>query len=120
MKTLILALLLVISNIFAQSRGFVHPLDFNGTEIEKQKVIKFIGVNVKEQYSKIGLDDAVTLRMMEKAELKAFKELTKVNNRSLLDKVIKTYCEIGMCNYQTILMMYKEQAKASQEELRWE
>ena len=65
------------------------------------------------------MDNPSTLRMMEKEELKCFKELTKVKNRKLLDRVINTYCKLGMCNYNTILMMYKEESKASTEELEW-
>lgn len=52
-----------------------------------------------------------TLRMMEKEELNSFKELTKVENRKLLDAVIRQYCSIGMCNYNTILMMYNDKIK---------
>jgi hypothetical protein len=65
------------------------------------------------------MSDPSTLRMMEKENLKAFKELIKVNNKSLLQNVIKTYCSIGMCNYTTILMMYKQQSKDSKETLKW-
>ena len=57
--------------------------------------------------------------MMEKENLKAFKELLKVKNISLLKSVEKSYCDIGMCNYNTILMMYKEQSKAATESLKW-
>ena len=57
--------------------------------------------------------------MMENEELKSFKKLTKVQNRKLLDGVIQQYCGIGMCNYNTILMMYNEQNKASKENLEW-
>ena len=56
---------------------------------------------------------------MEKEELKCFKELTKVSNVNLLKNVIKTYCDIGMCNYNMILMMYREQEKSSNENLSW-
>jgi len=79
----------------------------------------YIKDNVKEQYSKIGMGDPSTLRMMENEELKSFKELTQVKNRKLLDSVIRQYCGIGMCNYNTILMMYNEQNKASKENLKW-
>lgn len=65
------------------------------------------------------MGDPSTLRMMEKEELNSFKQLTKVSNRKLLDDVINQYCNIGMCNYNTILMMYNEQEKASKEELGW-
>jgi hypothetical protein len=112
-----LSIILCISVSFAQTSGFIHPLDYKVKD--KQKVLDFIKMNVKETYTKIGMGDPLTLRMMEKGELDAFKELTKVKNRELLDKVITTYCEMGMCTYTTILMMYKEQLKASTETLDW-
>ena len=57
--------------------------------------------------------------MMEDENMSAFKELIQVTNTALLRQVIDTYCEIGMCNYSTIWMMYEEQAKASNKSLRW-
>jgi len=110
-------LLLMTSNAFAAQ--LAHPLDFNGTEKEKNYVISYIKNNVKDSYSKIGMGDPSTLRMMENEELSSFKKLTKVDNRKLLDGVIRQYCNIGMCNYNTILMMYNEQNKASKEKLKW-
>lgn len=120
MKRLFLILILFIpSLIFAQSSGFIHPLEYKDTEANRAKVIEYIKSNVKKTYSEIGMDNPSTLRMMEKEELRCFKELTQVKNRKLLDRVINTYCEIGMCNYNTILMMYNEELKASSEELEW-
>ena len=113
----LIIVLFVCSALFAE--GFIHPLDFRGTEQEKQAVIAFIQENVKETYTAIGMGNPATLRMMEKVELGAFKELTQAKNRKLLDGVIETYCSIGMCNYSTISMMYEEQLKASQEKLAW-
>lgn len=104
---------------FLSADGFIYPLDFKGTEQEKQAVIVFIQENVKETYAAIGMDDPSTLRMMEKAELEAFKKLTEVKNRKLLDDVIETYCSIGMGSYSTIFLIYEEQLKASQEKLAW-
>ena len=112
-------MLFIPSLIFAQSSGFIHPLEYKDTEANRAKVIEYIKSNVKKTYSEIGMDNPSTLRMMEKEELRCFKELTKVINRKLLDRVINTYCEIGMCNYNTILMMYNEELKASSEELEW-
>ena len=57
--------------------------------------------------------------MMEQENLNAFKELLTAKNKSLLKKVEKTYCDIGMCNYSTILMMYKEEERASNKSLEW-
>ena len=108
--------------IFANSVSAVepiHPLDFKGTEEEKQRVIAYIEQNVKETYTAIGMGDPSTLRMMENEELNSFKALMKKENRDLLDNVIRQYCSIGMCNYSTILMMYNEQNKASKQKLEW-
>lgn len=113
----IFSIFLLSSKLYAQS--FVSPINFVETELNKQRVIEFIKKQVKEDYSAIGMDDPMTLRMMENENLKAFKELTKVTDTILLREVIKTYCEIGMCNYSTILMMYREQEKASKKELKW-
>jgi hypothetical protein len=114
----LLFLTLLLGNVLFAD-GLIHPLDFKGSEVEKERVIKFIEENVKETYTALGMGDATTLRMMEKEELKCFKELTSVQNRELLDQVISTYCSIGMCNYSTILMMYNEELKASSESLSW-
>ncbi|PFG54143.1 hypothetical protein ATG98_3347 [Marinobacter sp. LV10R520-4] len=114
--TLVLAMMLPLSS---SASSLIHPLDFKGTEDEKANVIAQITVSVKQTYSQIGMGDPSTLRMMEKEELNSFKKLRKVKNRKLLDGVIDQYCNIGMCNYNTILMMYNEQSKASKEELNW-
>ena len=119
-RTICLALILfLLSSINVFAANFVHPAEFTGTKAEKEQVLAFIEQDVKERYTKIGMGDPSTLRMMEKNELEAFKQLTKVTNRALLDSVIKQYCNIGMCNYDTILMMFNEQNKASNEKLSW-
>lgn len=114
---LLFGIVLFTSNLFAQT--FVSPIGFTSNETNKNMVIAYIKKDVKDTYSKIGMNDPITLRMMEKENLEAFKALTKVSNRSLLKDVIKTYCDIGMCNYTTILMMYNEQNKASNKSLEW-
>jgi hypothetical protein len=120
MKNLIVIITLILATAFVYAADFVHPLDFEDTEEERQKVIQYIESVVKETYSKIGMDDPSTLRMMEREHLDCFKKLTKVtDNRALLDRVIKTYCDIGMCDYSTIWMMYQEESKASKEKLTW-
>jgi hypothetical protein len=113
--------LLIISTLslsmFASS--LIHPLDFKGTNEEKNEVLSFITKNVNNTYSKIGMGDPATLRMMEEEELKSFKILTKAENRKLLDSVITQYCSIGICTYSTIKMMYDEQLYSSQKKLNW-
>ena len=115
----IFALLLFPSIMFSQS--YISPVGFEMNDYNKNRVIAFIKSDVKKTYSEIGMDDPYTLRMMEKENLDAFKELLRLRfkNINLLKQVESTYCEIGMCNYNTILMMYKEQLKASSEELEW-
>lgn len=119
MKNYILAPLLFLLSTGVYSAKLIHPLDFDGTEAQKEKVIAYIENNVKETYSKIGMDNPSTLRMMEAEELKSFKQLTKIQNRQLLDGVIDKYCGIGMCGYNTFLMMYNEENKASKKTLEW-
>ena len=116
-SVLVLSLALLSTALFSQS--FVSPINFESNELSKQKVISFIQQQVKTDFTAIGMGDPSTLRMMEKENLTAFKELTTVTNTSLLKSVIKTYCDIGMCNYSTILVMYNEQNKASKETLDW-
>lgn len=115
---MIMAVLMLLS-VNCLAANFIHPLDFKGSKAEKEQVVKYIEENVKETYSKIGMDNPSVLRMMEKANLDAFKKLMKATNRELLDKVIDTYCGIGMCNYKTINMMYEKEFKESQKKLDW-
>lgn len=59
--------------------------------------------------------------MMESQNLDAFKEATKAQNREVMDRVIKDYCNSGidMCNYSNILMMYQQNEYAGKKELSW-
>ncbi len=111
--------LVCLFSLYANAFDLIHPLNFKGTEKEKEEVLSFITKNVKDTYSKIGMDNPSTLRMMENQELKSFKELTSATNKVLLDDVISKYCNIGMCNYNTINMMYNEELKASKQKLAW-
>lgn len=119
MKTLIFGCLIAFASTNAYAANIIHPLDFTPSEANKAQVIAYIEAGVKKTYSELGMDDPVTLRMMEGEHLKAFKELTSAKNRDLLDSVIATYCDIGMCDYSTINMMYNEQLKASTKSLDW-
>jgi ribosome-binding ATPase YchF (GTP1/OBG family) len=109
----------ISSTLLLLSNSLVHPLDFKGSEKEKEHVIQYISEHVKEQYTKIGMGSESMLRMMEKNELSSFKYLTSVKDRKLLDSVISKYCSIGMCSYNTIKMMYNNELKASKEKLSW-
>ncbi len=105
--------ILLTATITAFATDFVHPLDFKGTEVEKENVIAFIMSNVKETHSNIGLSIPTMLRKMERAEVNSFIALRRVEDRRLLDEVIGSYCKFGPCNYNTILMMYNERKAKS-------
>ena len=121
MKILLGAAALLCS--FAANAGFIHPLDFDGSEAQKQEVINFIQTKVKADYCDGQLDmcQPTTLRMMEQQNLTAFKKLTQANDRKVMDRVIEDYCDGGvdMCTYTTIEMMYQQNVKANNQKLTW-
>jgi len=102
---------------------FLHPMDFDGSESHKKRVVQIIRKRVEKDYCKSGLDmcQQTTLRMMERENLDCFKKATQATNRAIMDRVIKDYCNSGldMCNYSTIWMMYKENLAASKKSLEW-
>lgn len=120
MKKKILILNFLLVSLISNGQTFVSPIGFIDVESNRKKVLDYIRMDVKEKYAKIGMDDATTLRMMEKENLKSFKELAKVSDTNLLKKVIDKYCEIDMCDYVTILMMFKEEKKAKSSTTEWD
>ena len=119
MKYLLFATIIFLYPLQLFGQSFVSPINFVENQTNKEKVISFIKKQVKEDYTGIGMDSPSMLRMMEQENLDAFKKLTKVKNKNLLKRVIKSYCDIGMCNYTTILMMYQEENSASKKQLDW-
>lgn len=119
-KILGLALFTAAFNLHA---AFIHPMDFDGSEAQKKEVIEYIQAKVKKDYCDGSIDmcQPTTLRMMEKQNLNAFKQMTQAKNRPVMDKVIADYCHgaIDMCNYSNLDMMYKQNVKASGEKLSW-
>lgn len=121
MKIISLMILMAIpAHVFAD---FIHPMEFDGSKVQKNKVIEIIKLRVEKDYCQSGINmcQDTTLRMMEQQNLNAFKEATKVSDRKIMDRVIKDYCQggINMCNYTTILMMYKKNLEASKKKLNW-
>lgn len=117
----ILFCLIVLLPFNALAADFIHPMDFDGSDAQKKKVIQIIKARVKKDYcDTVDMCQPSTLRMMEQQNLNAFKEATRATNREIMDRVIKDYCyTIDMCSYTTILMMYKENLKASRQHLEW-
>lgn len=107
----------------AANAQFINPMKFDGSEAQKQEVIKYIKARVKKTYcdGPVNMCQETTLRMMEKQNLDAFKAATKATNKKIMDKVIETYCNgaIDMCDYATINMMYTQDLKASKQDLQW-
>lgn len=121
MKKLLLSICLLFSfNTFAD---FIHPMDFDGSEAQKSRVIEIVKNRVKKDYcsSRLDMCQPTILRMMENENLKAFKRASQAKNRKIMDRVIKDYCNsrLDMCNYSNIFMMYQENLKASEASLNW-
>lgn len=102
---------------------FLHPMDFDGSDAHKKQVIEYIKKTVHKDYCKGAVDmcNDVTLRMMEKQNMRAFKKAITYKDRKIMDRVVSDYCSgaVNMCNYVTIDMMYKQNLKASKKELKW-
>lgn len=114
-----LSLMLPLSAL-AMPKGFVNPNDFTDTEEEEKAVIQYVKDRVKSDLKQISMDQESMLRMMEEEDLKAFKLLTKVEDKKMLSTVIDTYCnQINMCSYQILKMMYEEESQASHKSLSW-
>ena len=109
------------------TKNIPHPIDFKGSEQEKKNIISFIEKNVNEIYCENEMLKSMCtnslLRMMEDAELTAFKKLAKAKEEAILNNVIQAYCMNSMledmCMYSTILMMYEEEVRASGKKLTW-
>jgi hypothetical protein len=118
----ILLVFLLITPIYAFA-DFIHPMDFDGSEAQKTRVIEIIKARVKKDYCEGAIDmcQSTTLRMMEKQNLDAFKKATSATNRKIMDRVIKDYCTgaIDMCAYTTIMMMYNQNLQANEKKLNW-
>ncbi|EHE5993974.1 hypothetical protein JMS34_002846 [Salmonella enterica] len=119
-KFLLIALCCFPAVTFAK---FINPMDFDGSEAQKNEVIEYIKAQVHKDYceSQIDMCRDTTLRMMERENLEAFKRATQAKDKKIMNQVIKDYCLSGvdMCNYSTIDMMYKENLKASKQNLEW-
>lgn len=106
----------------AAAATFIHPLIFDGSENQRKQVIDYIKSIVHDEYcKKLDMCTPSTLRMMERSNLKAFKQLTTAKNRKLLDRMIRDYCHssIRVCSYTSIKMMYAHNLSASEQKLEW-
>ncbi|MCQ1060844.1 hypothetical protein LRP52_41420 [Photobacterium sp. ZSDE20] len=119
MKKLLISVTVLLS--FSAQADFLHPLQFDGSEMHQNRVVTYIQERVRKDYcDTIDLCQEVMLRMMEQENLGAFKRLTNATHTDILDRAIADYCgAIDMCTYQMIEIMYNENVSASQQQLTW-
>nr|WP_241391674.1 hypothetical protein [Yersinia frederiksenii]ULG19778.1 hypothetical protein 49p1_00060 [Yersinia frederiksenii] len=108
---------------FFVNAKFIHPMDFDGSEAQKNEVIEYIKNSVKSDYCDRTLDmcQDIILRTMECKNFNAFKLATKATHRKIMDRVIKDHCQrdLNMCNYTVINIMYEESLHSSDKSLAW-
>lgn len=121
-KSIFLALWLAPTLALANA-DFVNPIDFDGSDAQKDQVVQYITENVHKMYCEGAFDmcqDSM-LRMMERQELSAFKQAAQATDKKIMGQVVETYCRgaIDMCSYSTIVMMYRKNLEASRQKLEW-
>lgn len=94
----------------------IHPTNFKDTKENREEVIQFIQIMVKDANP---AQSATILRMLEKNQLSSFKILTRATNKKLLDKIINKECSKKSCSYTIVKMLYESEIRASKEKLSW-
>lgn len=111
MRKILLLILLPISVVMAQPEGFVHPLKYDHSEQQQAKVIEYIkeGSFHKYCYDNEACHPNV-LKLVESDNITAFLELSKIQHKEYLDKLIEENCnsEFFQCSYDNLLNVYKE------------
>ena len=122
-KTILKSILMLSACVAVDAAEFVHPMDFDGSTAQKDKVIEYIRTETRQRYctGELAMCKPATLRLMERSNLQAFKRLTQAKDRKLLDKLITDYCNgrRHMCTYNTLKLMYANNIKAKHEKLTW-
>ena len=106
---------IVDSNDSCRAYLFVSPLNYQASKLAEDFVLKYSKKYTKEQYAKLEIYDEETLKMIVKDNMSAFKNLTQVDDKKLLQKVIDKYCAIDMCSYEDLNNMYKEELEKSKQ-----
>lgn len=99
--------------------NFINPMNFNGTDKEKDEVIEFIKVSTKKSLELIGMDSDTLKREMEQQQLNSFKELTKATDKEVMEKCIKNLEMIGTLDYTLLKGTYDQEISAKNKELKW-
>lgn len=111
MKNLILMMTLFLSFAFSQPADFVNPLNYDHSEQQKAKVIQYIKEGNLHKYC----DDEEAchpsvLQLAQSDNVTAFLELSKIQNKEYLNKLIEENCnsEFFKCSYEDLLKVYEE------------
>lgn len=99
--------------------NFINPMNFNGTDKEKEEVIEFIKMSTKKSLELIGMDSDTLKREMEQQQLDSFKELTKATDKEVMEKCIKNLEMIGTLDYTLLKGTYDQEISAKNKELKW-
>lgn len=98
---------------------FINPMDFNGTDKEKEYIIEFIKEHTKKSLDLIGMDSDILKREMEQQQLNSFKELTKAKDREVMENCIKNLKMIGNYDYTLLKASYDQEMSAKDKKLEW-
>lgn len=97
---------------FAQPIEFVHPLEFDGSKEQQEKVLAYIQNDILQNHCGPKDDSchSAIIAIEREENFKAFLELTAVTNKEYLDKLILEYChsEFFKCTYENLLKAYEE------------
>lgn len=124
MKKIILFCSIMLSmDIMALPVNFVHPIDFDGSDIKTKEVMEFIEVKVRADYcnSVVNVCDPDTLNMMQEHSFDSFEKLINTTDKEILAQVVDYYCSSysdTFCDYNTIYIMYAKELEAKMNILR--
>lgn len=96
----------VIDNSKEKKSEFINPMNFNGTDEEKEQVIEFIKENAKKSLELIEMDSNILKREMEQQQLDSFKELTEAKDREVMEYCIKNLKMIENLDYTLLKGSY--------------
>lgn len=105
-----------------QAAEFVSPLTFDGSNEQKQQVIRYIEKRVEKQMKLFGDSASPTMKsLLEEQSLTSFKKMLDVIDKVLLKEVIKRNCKsaIDLCDYTTIEMLYEQDLESKNKKLKW-
>lgn len=89
---------------------FVNPNTVKGDGVP-EAVEAYINKNASFLNSAAG-GDAAALKAMVIAEKTAFLGLSKAENKEAVEKVVKSSCVVGVCNYTLLLTAYNKEVGA--------